>query len=150
VHGHVQGREPVLHDARQVPRLEVREGRKIAVAEREPVVVVADVQSLAQSQRVAVHEAEIAVVGAAPDARRLERHPHRQSLGTLNVVLHFLPRGELRPKHELVVGGEELPIEKILEVTSVDREELHAGDETEGGTQRIGRHRLHTNHCWPA
>ncbi len=90
------------------------------------------------------------MVGAAPDTRRLERHPHREPLGTLYVVLHLRPRREPCPQHELVVGGEELPIEKILEVTFVDREELRSGDETKGGTQRIGRHRLHANHCWPA
>ncbi len=149
MHGHVEGRKPVLHDARQVPGLEIRERGEIAVAKREPVIVVPDVQCLAQAERIPVHKAEVAVVGAAPDPGRLERHPHRQALGTLHVVLDLLTRRQPRPQHELVIGGEELPIEKILEVSVVDREELRSGDETEGGAQRIGRHRLHANHCWP-
>ena len=93
VHRHVQRRETVFDDSRRVPRLEVGEGGEVAVAKRQPIIVVADIQRRPQAIRVAVDEAEIAVVPAAPDARRFERHAHREPLGTLNVVLDLPPRG---------------------------------------------------------
>ncbi len=150
MHGDVQGRQPVLDDPLEVPRLQIRQSREVSVAERESIVVVPDVEDLPHALRVAVHEAEIAVVGTAPDAGRLECHAQREPLGALYVVLDLLPRWQLRPQHEAVVCGEELPVEKVLEVAIVDRNELGPGDETEGSAQGIGRHRLHTNHCWPA
>src|SRR2546425_11273122 len=81
MHGHVQGRQPILDDALHVPGLQVRERREVAVAEGQPIVVVADVQRRPQAVRVPVDETEVAVVPATPDPRRLERHAHRETLG---------------------------------------------------------------------
>src|SRR6266571_4043158 len=92
-------------------------------------------------------EAEIAVIGAAPDARRLQRDAHRHPLRAFDVVFDLLPRGQAGPEHELLVGGQELPVEKVLEGTGVDREQLGAWGEFESRTQRVGRDRLYANHC---
>jgi hypothetical protein len=77
VNRHVQGREPVLDDALDVVLLQVGEGSKVAVTERKPVVVIADVKHIAQSAGQPVNEAEITAIGAAPDSRRFERDPER-------------------------------------------------------------------------
>ena len=90
VHRHVQRREAVLDDPLLVPGLQVREGREIAVAERQAVVVIADVERRPHRLRIPVHKTEVAVIGAAADTRGLERHPHRHPLGTLDVVLDLV------------------------------------------------------------
>src|SRR2546425_9902260 len=71
-------RSPVLDDPREVPRLEVRERGEIAIAEREAGGVVAGGERLTHPLGVAVHEAEVAVIGAPAGAGRLERHSPRQ------------------------------------------------------------------------
>ena len=49
VHRDVERRQPVLEDARDVALLEVRQRREVPVGEREPVVVVANVERLAEA-----------------------------------------------------------------------------------------------------
>ena len=90
VHRDVERREPVLDDPLDVPRLEVGQRGEVAVAEREPVVVVADVEHFAQPLGKAVHEAEVAAVGAAADPRRLERDAQRLVERALDVELDLL------------------------------------------------------------
>ena len=86
------------------------------------------------------------MVRAAADPRRLEGHPHRQSLRALDVVLHLLPRRKLRGKGEAVLSREELPVEEIVERAAAYGAELRARQETEFGTERPRRHRLDANH----
>src|SRR2546426_12688761 len=138
---------PVLHDPREVTRLEVGQRGEVAVAKREAVIVVADVQGLAHALRVAVHKTEVAVVGAAPDARRLQHDAQRHPLWPFDVVLDLLPRRQPGLEYELVIRGQELPVEKVLEGTAVNSEQLGAWDELKGRTQRFGRDRLYANHC---
>ena len=146
VNGHVQRGEPVLDDPLEIPRLQVGQRGEVAVAKREPVIVVPDVERLAHPLRVAIHEAEIAVVGAAPDPGWLQHDAHRQPFRPFDVILDLLPRGQPRPKHELLVRSQELPVEKVLEVPAIHLEQLGSWDEFEGGTQRVGCHRLYANH----
>ena len=87
------------------------------------------------------------MVGAAADAGRLQHNAHRQPFGPFDVVLDLLARGQPGHEHEVLVGGQELPVEKVLEVFAVDREQLGSWDEFEGGAQRVGCHRLYANHC---
>ena len=146
MHGHVQRRQPILHDPVEVPGLQIRERRKVAIAERQAVIVVADVERLPQAVWVAVHKAEIAVIRTAPDPGRFEGHAHRQPFRALDVVLDLLPRREPSPQDELLVRSQELPIKKVLEGSAVHLEEFCAWDKLEGGTQGLRRHRLDTNH----
>ena len=69
---HVQGREPELDDPLDILRLEIGECGEVAVAEREPVVVVPDVQHVTQPVGQPIDEAEVTAVSAAPDPGRLE------------------------------------------------------------------------------
>ena len=146
VHRDVQRREAILDDPLHVPRLEVGQGGEVAVAERQPIVVVADVERPPQVRRVAVHEAEVAMIGAAADPGRLERHAHRPPLGAQHVVLDLPPRGRPHVQHEVLVGGEELPVEEVLERSGIHREELGPGSESQRSTEGARRHGLHTDH----
>ena len=122
MHRHVQRRQPVLDDSLEVPRFQVGQRREVAVTEGQPVIVVPDVQGLSQAGGIAVYKAEVAVIRAAPDPGRLEHDAHRQPLGTFDVVLDLLPRREPSAEHELLVGGQELPVEKVLERLAIDLE----------------------------
>ena len=77
---------------------------------------------------------------------RLQHDAHRQPLRAFDVILDLLPRWQAGPQDELLVRGQELPIEKVLETPAVDLEQLGSWDEVEGGAQRLRRHRLHANH----
>ena len=77
MHGDVERRQPVLHDALEIPLLEVGQRGEVAVPERQPIIVVTDIQHLPHALRVAVHEAEVAMIRAAADAGRLEHDAHR-------------------------------------------------------------------------
>ena len=149
VHRDVERRQPVRDDPLDVVRLEIGERREIAVAEREPVVVVADVQRLAKAGRIPLDEAEVAAVGAAADAGRLEREPHRLVQRPLDVELDLLAVGLADVEQKLLVGGEELPVQEILQLAAVDAHQLGAGSKTElcgDGIRLDGRH---LDHGWP-
>src|SRR2546425_6406729 len=90
-------RSPVLDDPREVPRLEVRERGEIAIAEREAVVVIADVERLTHPLGGAVHEAEIAVIGATADAGRVARHSPPPPPRAPPPLLHNGPPPAARP-----------------------------------------------------
>ena len=143
---HVERREPVLDDPLDVPRLQVGEGREVAVLEREAVIVVADVQRLAQTLGETVHEAEIAAVGAAADARPLEGDPHRHLEGALEVEFDLLAIRLADVEQEFLLGGEELPVEKIVEGTPIDGDELGPREETELISHRPGMDGGHADH----
>ena len=125
----VERREAVLEDPRDVALLHVGERREVAVGERQPVVVVAHVERLPETLRESLDEAELALVGAAADRRRLELDAERLSLGTLDLVDDLLSVRQARLDDELVLGGEELPVEEVRERAAVHRQELRPGDD---------------------
>ena len=127
VHRDVERRQPVLEDARDVALLEVGERREVAVGERQPVVVVANVERLAESLRQPLDEAELAAVGAAADGRRLELDAQRLAFGALDLVDDRLAVGQAGLDDQLVVGGEEFPVEEVGELAAVDRQQLRPG-----------------------
>src|SRR6266853_2210396 len=108
--------------------------------------LVADVQRRPQAVRVPVDEAEVAMVPATPDPRRLERHAHREPLGALDVVLDGLPRRQARLQEEAVLRREELPVEEVLERPAIDGQQLGSRRELQLAGDGVGRYRLHTNH----
>src|SRR2546421_61831 len=95
---------------------------------------------------VAVDEAEIAMVPTTPDPRRLERHAHRESLGTLDVVLDLLPRGKARRQQKALIRRKELPVEEVLQRPAVDGHQLRSGSEADLAADGVGCHRLDANH----
>ena len=79
----VQRRQPLGHDPFQVGLGEPGEGREVPVQERQPVVVVLEVQRSPHSLRQLVDEAELAVVVARADPvehRARDLDPERRAL----------------------------------------------------------------------
>jgi hypothetical protein len=77
VHRDIERREPLGLDAAQLGLSEVGQRDVVAVQEREPEVVVLDVQAASQALGQLMDEAEHALVGAGSDiarAGRLELH----------------------------------------------------------------------------
>ena len=138
MHRHVEGRQPVFLDPVDVPLLQVGEGREVAIAEREAIVVVADVEDLPEPVRVSFHEAEVAPVGAAADPHRLHLDPHRKFLGTFDVVLDLFAIRVPDVQQERLVSGEELPVDEILDLPPADGEDLRAGAKAEFGPEGVG------------
>src|SRR5258705_4160286 len=126
----VQGREQVLENPRDVALLHVGEGREVPVGERESVVVVAHVERLPEPLRESLDEAELALVGAATDRRRLELDAERLSLRALELVDDLLSVRQPSFDDQLVLGGEKLPVEKVREGAAIHRQELRPGDDT--------------------
>ena len=145
----IQRRQPVFDDALHVVGLQVGQRGEVAVAEREPVVVVPDVEDVTQAVGQPIHEAEVAAVGAAPNPRRLELYPDRLPQGTLDVELDLLAIGLTHVKQELFLGGEELPVEEILQLAAIDREKLRTFLEPQLGRDRIGMYRSYSDHPAP-
>ena len=146
VHRDVEGRQAILEDPRDVAVLEVRERREIPVGEGEAVVVIAYVERSPQARRQPFDEAELAAVGAAPDRRRLELHPERFPVGSLDVEGDRLAIGESALDRQLVVRRQELPIEEVGELAPVHRVELGAGHDPHGTGDRIGKDAADADH----
>ncbi len=128
VHRDVERRQPVLEDARDVALLHVRERREVAVGERQPVVVVANVERLAEALRQSLDEAELAAVGAAPNARRLEHDAPRLALRSFDFEDDLLAIGLPRLDRDFIVGGEKLPIEEVGNRAAIDAQNLRPRD----------------------
>src|ERR1700680_1754332 len=90
VHGDVKRRKPILEDALYVTFLHVGKRREVSVGEREPVVVVPNVEGLPQPGRQPLNEAELAFVGAAPDRWRMERDAERLTVQAFQLVNDLL------------------------------------------------------------
>ena len=65
------------------------------------------------------------------DRGRLELQSHWLAFGALDVVLDELSIGESRRDEELLLSGEEFPIEEISELAAVDGEELGPGNDAQ-------------------
>ena len=137
MHRDVERRQPVLEDAGDVLVLHVRERREVAVGKGKAVVVVAHVERRAQPFGQPLDEAELALVGAASHTWRLEDYPHRHPLGALELEDELFTVGRRHLEHELVIGGEKLPVEKVLELPPVHRLERGAGENAELGGDGI-------------
>jgi hypothetical protein len=124
----VERAEPLGQDPFEVGLGEPGEGGEVPVQERQPVVVVLEVEAAAQARRQLIDEAELAVVvaGAHPveqgrvhlDAQRLAR-----PLGDLDERL------EPTPAHldvELGLVDQRTPFEQVARHLSVDRHDLVA------------------------
>ena len=145
VHRHVERRQPLLDDARELRLLQVGERDVVAVQERQPEVIVLDVESLAHPLRQLVDEAEHALVGAGgdlPGPRRLQleaelvaRPPRQSQRARAALALH----GELKPR----LGAVELEVDGVAQRPPVDREDAIAGRQSRRGGGRARPHRRH-------
>ena len=73
VDGHVERREALLFDSPELSVVEVGQGDVVAVEEREPEVVVLDIEAPAHPAGQLVDEAEYALVAAGVDLARVGR-----------------------------------------------------------------------------
>ncbi len=123
---HVQGREPLLRDARDVLVLDIRERDEGAGEERQPKVVVAHVQRWPQPGRELRDEAEDARVVALA-------HAVEEKLVELDADrLVPLPRddrvahralGRRDPHEEAVLGGQPSPVDDVAHGPAVHRQD---------------------------
>jgi hypothetical protein len=127
----IEWREPVFHDPLDIVLLDIGQGCEVAVAEREPVVVVADIEDIAQAFGKAIDKTEVTAVGAAADAGRLQGDAERNGRGPLDVELDLFSVGLADVEEKLVFGGEELPIEEVFELATVHRNKRGPGDEAQ-------------------
>src|SRR5206468_2778878 len=102
----------------------VREGGEVSVGERQPVVVVANVEILAQSLGQALDEAELAAVRASTNGRRLQLDAKGFAIGPFDLKDDILARRKSGFDQELVIGRQELPIQEIRDLAAVDGQEL--------------------------
>src|SRR5687768_6258537 len=131
VHGDVEGRQAVAKDTLEVAVLQVRERGEIAVREREPIVIVANVERLSQATRQPLDEAELAPVRTATDGRRLQLEPDRIGVVALDLVDDVLAARQLRLDGQLGFRSEKLPVEKVRDLLAVDAHDLGAGNDPE-------------------
>src|SRR5688572_10571692 len=97
----VEGREAILEDSRDVALLHIGERGEIAVRERQPVIVVADVEVSAKPGRKAFDEAELASIGASSNRWRLESDTELLALRALDLVDDFVAVGLPRLDDEI-------------------------------------------------
>ncbi len=130
-------------------RLEVGQRRKVAIAEGEPVVVIPDVEDIAKAIGQSVDKAEVAAIGTASNPGRLEGDPHGLSQRPLDLELDLLATRLTNMKRERLLGGKELPVEKVLQVAAVHRDKLGAGLEPQLRRNRIGLYCGYSDHPAP-
>src|SRR5512133_2882524 len=121
---YIQGGEPIFDNALDVVRLEVRESSEVPIAEGETVIIVADIQHLTQSGRQPIHKAEVAAIGAAPNAGWLEAQAKGLSQWSLDLELYLLTIRLPHVEQELFLCGQELPVQKVVQRACVDGEKL--------------------------
>ena len=107
-------------------RFEVGESGEVTVPEGEPVVVVADIEHLTEPIRQTIHEAEVAAVGTAPYPGWLERNTHRFAQRPFDLEFDLFAVGLPYVKYEIFLGGEKLPVEKVLQDPAIHRQQLGA------------------------
>src|SRR5262249_23112871 len=120
------------------------------VLEREPVVIVADIEHLPEPLGQAIDETEIAAVGAAANPGRLDGDAEGLGKRSFNVKMDFLAARLANGEAELLLGGEELPVEEVFELAAVDGEELGARQESDlvgDGAGADGGHLDHGEIC---
>src|SRR5579863_10721598 len=113
----------VFEDALDVAFSDVRERREVAVRERQPIVIVAQIQRLAETWWEAFDKEELATVRALANRWRFQLDAERLAIRPLDLVDHGLP---ILPRLDLerVVRAQEFPVEKIPELTPVDRHQV--------------------------
>src|SRR5581483_7038068 len=139
----VERREPELQDALDLALREVGQRDVVAVQEGEAVVVVLDVEALAEPSRQLVDEAEHALVGAGRDLGRRGR-----------LALEPEPLAPLPPQHDRArlarpVGLDrqrllarlDVEVDQVSEVAAVDAQEPVPGPEPRALGRPARRHR---------
>ena len=144
---HEQRAEALGEDAFGVELGETGEGREVAVEERQPVVVVLEVEAAPHALGQLVDEAERAVVVAGPDPvedGRGDLHPER--LPRLLVDPHDPGQrrtGAANEDAEVTRVAEALEIDDVARLLPVNAEELVTHGQTGAGCRRRRGDRSH-------
>ncbi len=138
----VERRQPLRLDALEGRLVQVGQRDVVAVQERQPEVVVLDVEALAQAARILMDEAEDALVGARRDVARPRRNeleaevtPLAGHLNAAGVVVAL--DGQPQP----IVGRVELEVDGIAERRAVDGDDPVTRVEPGHGRRRAPPHR---------
>jgi hypothetical protein len=126
VNRHVERRQSVLQNPLDVLVLHVGERREVSIREGETIIVVTDIERLAETGWQSFDETELAAVRAAPHGRRLQRETQRLAVQSLELVDDRLAIGLAGLDDELFVGGEKFPVEEISNRPAVDDEQLRS------------------------
>ena len=139
---YVQRSEALLDDPSQVELGEPGQRREVAVEERQPVVVVLQVQRLAHSRGQLIDEAELAVVvaGLHPVEDRRVQPQTERSPGFLDDVETEVETGAAHDKFDLGFVDELLVLDHIGGQDSVDRHQFVADHEACGRGSTAGHH----------
>ena len=150
VDGHVQRRQPLGDHPLEVQLGEAGERREVPVEERQPVVVVLEVQRPAHPPRELVHEAELAVVVAGLHAVEHGRVDLRAERLALALVHHHREpvSGPLHLQPNLCPVAEQLPADHVAGRLPGDGRDLVPGPKPRPLGRRPGRdsHDLWTGH----
>jgi hypothetical protein len=125
----IKGRQSVLEDPLEIALLQVRERGEVSVGEGKPVVVVTHIQVATQTLRKALDEAELALVGAPPHARRLELYAERFTQIALELDLQDLAIRAAGRDEQVFLRCQKLPIQEVVQLSPVDREKLGTGED---------------------
>ena len=145
VHRDIEGREAEVDDALDLAVREVGQRDVVAVEERQPVVVVLDVEALAEALRQLVDEAEHALVGACRDLRRLRRLALETEVPAPLPLEHDRARAS-RPvdvDRELLLPGLDVEVDQVPETLPVHPQEPIARLEPGARGQPLGLDRQH-------
>jgi len=138
VHGDVERRQPVLDDAVQVPLLEVGQGREVSVAEREAVIVVPDVEGLPHPCGLPSTKQKSQWLAQRRIRGGSSVTPIGSPSGRSTSYSISSPEGKPGSQHKVLVRGQELPVEKVLEVPAADREQLGPGTSSRAAPNESG------------
>jgi hypothetical protein len=140
VDAHVERGQLLGHHALEVGLGEAGEGREVPVEERQPIVVVLEVEAAAQPRRELVDEAELAVVVARAhpvEQRRVDLDPERLAGPLLDLDQRVEPAApQLEGQGRLV--DEHPPLDQVARDRAVDREDLVALDDAGARGRRTG------------
>ena len=142
VHRHVERRQPLLDDTRELRFLQIGERDVVAVQERQPEVVVLDVEALAHPLRQLVDEAEHALVGAGGDLRcagRLELDA-QIGVGSARQAQRVAGAVALDAQGEPRVAAVERKVDGVAQRVAVDGEDPVARHEAGRRRRRAGAH----------
>jgi hypothetical protein len=135
----------LLQDSLERGLVEIAERDVVAVQERQPEVVVLDVQALAHAARELVDEAEDALVRAGGDvagARRLELDAELDP-GAAPEPQRVTDAIALDAQRQPVLATVELEIDGVTQRPAVDRQDAIAGDQPRRRGRGARPHRRH-------
>ena len=137
VDGDVHRAQPLLHNALQVALAQVGDCDVVAVEERHPEVAVAEVERVAEANRILIHETEQAIVATGLDAELFQLRPERV-VDVLGDVLHLQVPVAADAQLQCFLSSLEAKIQFVFHGIAVHGDDLIAGLPAELFGERSG------------